>query len=249
MKLDGKVIIVTGGGRGIGRSAAITLAANGANVAVVAESRSEINSTAEEILSKRGKAIPIAIDISDEDQVKSMVKTVNEKFGIVDVLINNAAVNPIGLLVSTKTEDWDRCMAVNLRGMFLCTREVIGNMMKRNSGKIINVSSRAGVEGISMLTAYCTSKYGVIGFTESLAMEMSKYNIYVNAVCPDRVVTKMSLSCVPGADHSKWQKPEDLAELFVFLASDDSRSVNGTIVYAYGFAGFVSPLSEEEMKK
>lgn len=247
MKLKDKVIIVTGAGRGMGRVAAIALAANGAKVAVVSEVESEINSVAEEIKSKNYKAIPIVTDISNDLQVKSMVKKVNEEFGIIDVLINNAAVNPIGKLRDTKTEDWDLCMAVNLRGMFLCTREVIGPMMERKSGKIINVSSRAGREGFENFTAYCTSKYGVIGFTESLAMEMAKYNVYVNAVCPDRVITKMSLSVAPDADHSRWMKPEDLADLYVFLASDESRSVNGASIYAYGFAGFGSSVLEQNL--
>lgn len=245
MKLQGKVTIVTGAGRGMGRAASIALAANGAKVAVVADVESEVNSVAEEILFKGQEAIPIVIDISNEGQVKSMVKKVNEGFGIVDVLINNAGVNPIGKLVDTKTEDWDLCMAVNLRGMFLCTREVIAPMMKRRSGKVINVSSRAGRQGFENFTAYCTSKYGVIGFTESLAMEMSKYNVYVNAVCPDRIITKMSLSVAPNADHSRWMKPEDLADLYVFLASDESKSVNGAIIYAYGFAGFGSSTLEK----
>lgn len=245
MKLQGKVIIVTGAGRGMGRAAAIALAENGASVGVVANIEEEVNSVAEEIVSKGYKAVPLATDVSNEKQVKAMVKNVNKEFGIVDVLINNAAVNPVGKLVDTKTEDWDLCMAVNLRGMFLCTREVVGPMMERRSGKIINVSSRAGREGFENFTAYCTSKYGVIGLTESLAMEMSKYNVRVNAVCPDRVITKMSLSVAPNADHSRWMKPEDLADLYVFLCSDESKSVNGAIIYAYGFAGFGSSVLEK----
>ncbi len=247
MKLQDKVIIVTGAGRGMGRAASIALAANGAKVAIISDVESEVNSVTDEIKSKNNKAIPVVTDISNEEQVKSMVKKVNKEFGVVDVLINNAAVNPVGKLADTKTEDWDLCMAVNLRGMFLCTREVIGQMMQRRSGKIINVSSRAGREGFENFTAYCTSKYGIIGFTESLAMEMSKYNVYVNAVCPDRVITKMSLSVAPDADHSRWMKPEDLADLYVFLASDESKSVNGAIIYAYGFAGFGSSVLEQNL--
>ncbi len=239
MKLKDKVIIVTGAGRGIGRAAAIALAENGASVAVVAKTETEVNETAGEILQKGYDALPIAADVSDEIHVKEMVKKVNEKFGIVDVLINNAAVAIVNSLADSKTEDWDLTMAVNLRGTFLCTREVIGPMIKRRSGKIINISSRAGSEPFANFTAYCTSKYGIIGFTESLAVEMSKYNVFVNAVSPDRVVTKMSTGSIPDGDYSDWLKPEDLADLFVFLSSDASNSVNGAVINAYGFAGFL----------
>jgi len=238
VKLKNKVIIVTGGGRGIGRSAAIALATNGAKVAIVAKTESEVNSVAKEILQKGHNILPIAADVSNEAQVKKIVKKVNKEFGIVDVLINNAAVAFVDRLVDSKTKDWDLTMAVNLRGTFLCTREVIGPMMKRRSGKIINISSRAGREPYANFSAYCTSKYGIIGFTESLAVEMSQYNVYVNVVCPDRVITKMSTGTIPEGDYSDWQKPEDLADLFVFLSSDESKSVNGAIIYAYGFAGF-----------
>lgn len=239
MKLKDKVIIITGGGRGIGKSAAASLAENGAKVAIVAKTEAEVNSTAEEIVQKGFKALPVIADVSDEIQVKEMVRKVNEEFGIVDVLINNAAVAIVNSLADSKTKDWDLTMAVNLRGTFLCTREVIGPMMKRRSGKIINISSRAGREPFADFTAYCTSKYGIIGFTESLAVEMSKYNVYVNVVCPDRVITKMSTGTIPDGDYSDWLKPEDLADLFVFLSSDESKSVNGAIIHAYGFAGFL----------
>ena len=168
-----------------------------------------------------------------------MVKKVNEEYGIVDVLINNAAVAIVNSLADSKTEDWDLTMAVNLRGTFLCTREVIRPMMEKRSGKIINISSRAGSEPFANFTAYCTSKYGIIGFTESLAVEMSKYNVYVNAVSPDRVVTRMSTGTIPDGDYSDWLKPEDLDELFVFLSSDESKSINGATINAYGFAGFL----------
>jgi 3-oxoacyl-[acyl-carrier protein] reductase len=238
MKLKDKVIIVTGGGRGIGRAAAVALAANGAKVAIVAKTEAEVNSTVKEISQKGHTSLPIVADVSDEAQVKDMVKEVTEKFGVVDVLINNAAVAIVSSLADSKTEDWDLTMAVNLRGTFLCTREVIGPMIKRRSGKIINISSRAGREPFANFTAYCTSKYGIIGFTESLAVETSKYNVYVNVVCPDRVVTKMSTGTIPDGDYSDWLKPEDLEDLFVFLSSDESKSVNGAIIHAYGFAGF-----------
>lgn len=238
VKLKDKVIIVTGGGRGIGRSAAIALAENGARVAVIAKTESEVNSVAKEISQKGHDGISIAADVSNESQVKEMVEKVNKGFGTVDVLINNAAVAPVDRLVDSKTEDWDLTMAVNLRGTYLCSREVIGPMIERRSGKIINVSSKAGREPFANFTAYCTSKYGVIGFTESLAVEMSPYNISVNVVCPDRVITKMSTGTIPEGDYSDWMKPEDLADVFVFLSSDESKSVNGAIIYAYGFAGF-----------
>jgi 3-oxoacyl-[acyl-carrier protein] reductase len=239
MKLKNKVAIITGGGRGIGESAAMALAENGAKVAIVAKTKKEVESTAEEIIKNGYDAISIEADVSDEVQVKKMVKEVSSKLGIVDILINNAGVAIVDSLSDSKTKDWDMTMAVNLRGMYLCTREVIGPMIKRRSGHIINVSSRAGREPFANFTAYCTSKYGIIGFTESLAVEMSKYNVFVNVVCPDRVVTKMSTGTIPNGDYSDWLKPKDLADLFVFLSSDESKSVNGSIIHAYGFAGFL----------
>jgi len=241
MELHGikdKVVIVTGGARGLGKAAAAALANNGAKVAIVSRTMSEVNSAVDEIKKKSKYILGISADISKEEDVKRMVKKVNEEFGIVDVLINNAAVTFRKKLIDTTTEDWDKLIAVNLGGMFLCTKAVLGPMLKRKSGKIINVSSRAGNQPFEEHAAYCTSKYGIIGFTESMAMELVKNNIYVNCVSPDRVKTKMSTSSCEGEDFSHWFEPEDLAHVFCFLVSDESKTINGANINAYGFAAF-----------
>jgi NAD(P)-dependent dehydrogenase (short-subunit alcohol dehydrogenase family) len=236
--IDGKIIIITGSGRGLGKAAAMALASNGAKVIIVSRTESDVRNTVKEIKSNGNEALGIITDITKENEVKSMVEEVIERYGTVDVLINNAAVSFRKSLIDTTPDDWNRLMAVNLGGMYLCTREVLPTMLKKKSGKIINVSSRSGSQPYEEHSAYCTSKYGVIGFTECMAMELSRDNIYVNCVSPDRVITKMSTSNCKGEDFNHWFKSEDLAHVFVFLVSDEAKTINGANINAYGFAAF-----------
>ncbi len=214
------------------------MAREGAKVAVIARSENKINNISDEIDRQKGIGIsmPIPTDFSDESQVKPMVGKVEKEFGEVDVLINNASYGFISSLLETKTKDWDLTMEVNLRGIFLCTREVVSSMIKGKSGRIINISSKAGNQAFGNINAYCASKYGVIGFSEALARELSEHHINVNVICPDSVVTKMATDFFPNANYSNWMKPEDMDGLFVFLSSDESYSVNGAIINAYGYA-------------
>ncbi len=239
MDLSRKIAIVTGAGRGIGSAVAERLAEYGAKVAVVSNVEKDVAEVTETIKNKGHTAIGINCDVAVEAQVKDMVKKVENEFGEVNVLINNAGVGWVGSLQDTKVEEWDLMMDVNLKGVFLCSREVVGNMIKAKSGKIISTASKAGHQAFGNLTAYCTSKYGVVGFTESLARELSEHHINVNAVCPDSVVTAMSIAVVKDADRTSWMQPEDIADIYAYLSSDESNMVNGAIINAYKYAGLM----------
>jgi meso-butanediol dehydrogenase/(S,S)-butanediol dehydrogenase/diacetyl reductase len=222
-KLDGKVAIVTGAGRGIGRAIALELAKEGANIVVVDTDRleskynqygtTEINGykaavkVAEEIRAIGRRAMAIESDVTKWDQVKAMVKKALDEFGKIDILVNNAGVITVASVMDLTEEEWDFIMAVNAKGVFLCSKAVIPYMIKRKGGKIINVASIAGKRGYTTLAHYCASKFAVIGFTQALALELAQYNVTVNAICPGIVYTQMwrLLS-------EKWKKPGKTAE-------------------------------------
>jgi 3-oxoacyl-[acyl-carrier protein] reductase len=239
MRLKEKIAIVTGGGRGIGRATALAFAREGAHVAVTARTESEIERVKEEIeaLGPRGLAIPG--DVSDETYVNDMVNRVVEEFGTVDILVNNAGIHIRSPVVDMKTEDWDAIMAVNLRGPFLCTRAVLLYMMKQRSGKIINISSDSGRKGWATGSAYCASKFGLLGLTEAVSEEVADaYGINVNALCVGGVDTIMAREAIAYAgyelDWDKVMQPEDIAEACVYLASDESRAIYGAFIDIFG---------------
>lgn len=229
MKLLDQVAIVTGGGRGIGRSIALAFAKEGASVAIVARTESEIESTAKEISDFGGKAIAIKTDITDETQVDSMTQFVIDKFGKIDILINNAGYAKHAFIQDIPNELWDTTMNINLRGIMLCTRAVYKQMIKQQSGYIINISSGAGKHGGSKYATYSTSKFGVIGFTECLASEGRQYGIKASVICPGPVATKMRASNHPSDDLSKLMQPEDIADVALFLVTQPKRAYIGEV--------------------
>ncbi|HGE72577.1 TPA: SDR family oxidoreductase [Candidatus Poribacteria bacterium] len=229
MKLKDQVSIVTGGGRGIGRAIALAFAKEGSHVAVVARTESEIQSVAQEIIAFGGKAIAIRTDVTDESQVKSMVKEVLSNFGKIDILVNNAGYAKHAYIQDISNELWDTTMNVNLRGIMLCTREVYGYMMNQQSGYIINISSGAGKHGSPMYATYSTSKFGVIGFTECLAAEGRRYGIKASVICPGPVATKMRAGNHPNDDVSKLMLPEDIADVALFLVTQPKRAYIGEV--------------------
>jgi 3-oxoacyl-[acyl-carrier protein] reductase len=239
MRLEDKIAIVTGGGRGIGRATALAFAREGAKVAVTARTVSEIESAKKEIeaLGRRGLAIPG--DVSDEAYVKDMVDQVVEEFGTVDILVNNAGIHIRSPVVDMKIEDWDAIMAVNLRGPFLCTRAVLPYMMNQRSGKIINISSDSGRKGWATGSAYCASKFGLLGLTEAVSEEVADaYGINVNALCVGGVDTIMAREAIAYAgyelDWDKVMQPEDIADACIYLASDESRAIYGAFIDIFG---------------
>ena len=223
MKLTEKVAIVTGGNKGIGKAISFGLAEDGASVVVAARDTKAADEVVGQIKQKGQRSLSVKTDVAQIDQVEAMVKEVMDQFGRIDILVNNAGQIIREEAATTKVADFDNIMNVNLRGTFLCTRAVLPHMIGQRSGKIINTSSTAGIRGFSELSAYCTSKFAVAGFTESIAREVAKHGITVNSVLPGMVRTEMGLSMDPKADASHWLAPEDIAEVVVFLASRPAR--------------------------
>jgi len=193
MELKGAVAIVTGGARGIGRGISCELAREGVRVAIadlplVATDRDETVAAIRDIGSD---AIAIDVDVRDAAQCQAMVQAAIDRWGQVDILVNNAGVIAVGPVVVFAEDDWDRIMDINLKGTFLCSKAVAAHMMQRRQGRIINLSSQAGKSGKGGASAYCASKWAVIGFTQALAEEMGPFDVTVNAICPGEVDSYM----------------------------------------------------------
>ncbi|MHA1651124.1 MAG: SDR family NAD(P)-dependent oxidoreductase [Candidatus Helarchaeota archaeon] len=223
MLLKDKIAIVTGGGRGIGRAIALDFAKNGADVVVAARTISEIESVAEEIRSIGCQSLAIQTDMTKEDDIKALVKKTIEKFGRIDILVNNAGVLIEAPIIDMKTEDWDRVINVNLRGVFIITREILKIMAQQKSGCIISIASGFGIEGQPYYSAYGASKAGVLLFNDVLAKEARFIKAYV--INPGLIETKMTEKA-PGTK----DPPEIVAPIATYLASDENKLPSGTAV-------------------
>jgi 3-oxoacyl-[acyl-carrier protein] reductase len=228
MRLKDKVAIITGGGRGIGKALALGFANQGAHIVVAARTESEVISVAEKVREFGRESLGIVCDISDENQVKNLVDATIHKFGRVDVLINNAGIGSMRPVYATALESFEKVLKVNLTGTFLCTKHVWQPMKNSGGGSIINVSSLGGLVGYPMLSAYCASKWGQIGFTKACAEEGKKDNIRVNAIAPGKADTAIRSKIKE--DKTKMLTPEDQVDACVFLASDESRYITGQVI-------------------
>lgn len=227
MKLQGKVALVTGASRGIGRAMAIALAEEGAFVAVNYASNADAAQEVVQLIRDAGsEAVAIQADISDHVAVEKMVAEITDHNGGIDILINNAGIWRGGKLHQLQPDDWNKVLDTNLKGMLACTRAVLPSMLAKRSGKIINISSVIGIVGYAGDTVYGASKAGIFGFTKSLAKEVAKRGINVNAVAPGIISTDMNRS-LDEATRSRLMKsipmgalgkPEDVAEVVCFLA-------------------------------
>ena len=235
MKLEGKVAIVTGGGRGIGRAIAETFAREGAKLVVAARTEREIKDVAQRIGEHGGEAISVVTDIAREGDVERLVEGTIGAFGQVDILVNNAAVNhpPIDI-VDMEPDSWRLVTDVNLNGPFLCAHSVLPHMIGRKSGTIINVSTIGARKGGRGRGAYRAAKAGLINFTESLASEVYEHGISVNCICPGGVDTEMMREITHGRVPPNLMRPEEIANVALFLASDESSAVTGTAIDAFG---------------
>jgi 3-oxoacyl-[acyl-carrier protein] reductase len=244
MKLKDKTAIVTGGGRGLGRAAALALAQEGAKVTVAARTVIEIEKVAGEIRALGRRALAIQTDVSDAAAVKAMVGETVDQFGTVDILVNCAGViGPIGLVSQVEAGEWEGAISINLTGTFLCCQAVLGPMMAQKKGKIINVSSGISTRVYPRFTAYGVSKAGVNYLTRNLAAEVQEFNIDVNAMNPSVTETRMQeeIRAAPlefigqqhfDRFHGLWEKgqlypPEEPARLILFLASPASDGLTG----------------------
>ncbi len=244
MKLKGKTAVVTGSGRGIGREVALSLAREGANVVVVSRNQKEIESVAKEIKALKVKALCVKTDVSSFKDVNLLVEKTMKEFGRIDILVNNAGIFESSLLSQMTEEQWDRMISVDLKGVFNCTRAVINHMIKQKYGKIVNISSIAGTAlGFPGSTHYSSSKAGIIGFTQSLAMEVAQHGINVNSIAPGVIKTSMVMNALSEKELEVFSKhipvgrigkPEDIANTALFLASDDSAYITGQTITVDG---------------
>jgi NAD(P)-dependent dehydrogenase (short-subunit alcohol dehydrogenase family) len=244
MRLEGKVAIITGGGSGIGRAAAELFAREGAKV-VVADYNAEAGQNAlQAIKDSGGEAVFVKVDVSDPDQVRTMVQTALDTYGGIDILFNNAGILLFGSVLDTELKDWNRLMSINLTGVFLCSQAVIPHMIERGGGSIINTSSSTGAHDVAAnIAAYVTSKGGVTLLTRAMAVDHAKDHVRVNAIAPGPTDTPMlrdNMSAQALADFAatfpmkRLGRPEELAYAALFLASDEASFVTGAILAVDG---------------
>jgi 3-oxoacyl-[acyl-carrier protein] reductase len=228
MKLKDKVALITGAGRGIGKAVALDYAREGAQLAICARTEPEIAQSAKEIEAIGAECLAVACDVSAEESVGKLIDEVQKRYGRIDVLINNAGVMtrpaPVTELEVSK---WDYTIAVNLRGPFLVTQAVLPIMMRQKNGSIINVSSSIGRGAYANFTAYAASKWGLEGFTQTVAAEVRGRNIQVNSVEPGYVATKLT--------GYRGSSPESVTGVFVFLGSEESKNITGRMLSSSGW--------------
>ena len=230
MKLLGRIAIVTGAGRGIGRAIATLYSREGAKVVLVARTQEQLRAVAGEISALGAEVLIVPTDVRDKVQVQQLVAATLERFGRIDILVNNAGVARHGYILDISEEDWDLTFDVNVKGVFLCTQAVLPQMIAQHSGRIINIASGAALHGSAWKSAYSASKFAVLGFADSLAQEVGRYGINVNTICPGPVATEMRRKNYPFEEPSLLPQPEDVAELALFLASDAARTIHNAVI-------------------
>lgn len=214
--LKGKNALVTGAGKGIGRAIAIALAAEGVNVALMARTTAQLEQVAEEVKAKGVKAAVVTADVTDINAVNKAVDEARAQLGPIDILINNAGVGAFGKFLELEPEKWESIIKVNLLGPYYVTRAVLPEMIERQTGDIVNISSTAGQKGAPVTSAYSASKFGLIGMSESLMQEVRKHNIRVSTLTPSTVATDMAIDLkLTDGNPERVMQPEDFAELII----------------------------------
>jgi len=223
--LNGRVALVTGASRGIGRYIALRLASCGATVVMAARNQALLNAVAEEIEGQNGTAITATVELRDEDSIKNLIKTVGERAGRLDILVNNAGITHSAMLEDTATEDWDRVMQINARGPFILCREALPLLRRSPQGSIVNISSVVGIKGYAKQSAYTASKHALRGMSVALAQELRNTNIRVHVLCPGGVDTDMVGDVRPDIKKADLIDPEEIAELVEYLVTHRGNAV------------------------
>ena len=246
VSLEGRVAIVTGASRGIGRAIALRLARLGAKVVVnYRSSQAEAEAVVEAIEDAGGEAVAVQADISIAPDAGRLVKAALDVFGRVDILVNNAGITRDTLLVRMSEEDWDHVLDTNLKGAFLCTKAVLRSMMRQRYGRIVNISSVAGIRGNPGQANYAAAKAGLIGFTKAVAKEVGSRNITANAVAPGYIETELTAdlpddlraTALEMTPSGRTGTPEDIASAVAFLVSDDAGFITGEVLQVDGGLG------------
>src|SRR5580704_4604456 len=242
MSLTGRVAFVTGASQGIGRACALKLATEGAAVAVAARNQDKLTELVNEITTAGGKAAAFALDVADEEQIKSTIKATIAQFGKIDILVNNAGITRDQLVMRMKRADWDAVLQTNLTSAYLCIQAVISSMLKQRWGRIVNITSVFGQMGQAGQANYAASKAGLIGLTMAIAREVGSRNITCNAVAPGFIETAMTAglgdefkqAAVKQIPLGRVGSPEDVAGAVAFLASDDAAYITGHVLNVNG---------------
>src|SRR5450432_457472 len=238
MTLSGRVALITGASQGIGRTCALRLAADGATVAVAARNQEKLDELVHEITANGGKAIAFALDVGDEEQVKTTFKTALAQLGKIDILVNNAGITRDQLVMRMKRADWDEVIHTNLTSAYLCIQQAIGSMLKQRWGRIVNVTSVFGQTGQAGQANYAASKAGLIGLTMAMAREVASRGITCNAVAPGFIETSMTAvlseefkqSAVKQIPLGRVGSPDDVANAVAFLVSEEAGYITGHVL-------------------
>ena len=237
MKLKDKVVVITGSSRGMGRLTAIDMAKEGAKLVINGTTPGPVDEVVEEIKSSGGEAVANYDTVATMEGGKSIIETAISNYGKIDVLINNAAISRDRTVAKMTEEEWDMVIAVDLKGVFTCTKAAIVHMIKQKGGRIINVSSAAGITGNIGQANYSAAKGGVIAFTKTCAKELGRYNITVNAIGPshktriyDNVPSDVFKRIIASRSLGRMSEPREIPPTFIFLASDDASYITGQVV-------------------